>query len=191
MVLLSVLSSAYQQLAPLVPPGLAICVASAFVADGAYLSVFRAEFVGTLLMIGFTFSPGKWIGADSLAVAWIAHALGVVAADKIGGGQHVNPAVTVSMFALGKCSYTEGFVRVMGAMAGGLVAFPLFKFVADTLGLTPLGGPEFDPKVRVSALFEDFSASTISQATAPARTQQRMTTRVSLQGFRSSAPWFC
>ena len=82
-------------------------------------------------MIGLTFSPGKWIGADSLAVAWAAHAAGVVAADKLGGGQHVNPAVTVSMFALGKCTYTEAFVRIMGAMAGGLVAFPLFKVVAE------------------------------------------------------------
>lgn len=52
-----------------------------------------------------------------------------------------NPAVTVSMYALGKCSYTEGFVRIMGAMAGGLVAFPLYKVLADQLGLTPLGGP--------------------------------------------------
>lgn len=48
-------------------------------------------------MIGLTFSPGKWIGADSLAVAWVAHAAGCVAADKLGGGQHVNPAVTVSV----------------------------------------------------------------------------------------------
>ena len=96
MVLLTVLSSFYQQLAPLVPPGLATCLASAFVADGKYLPVFRHEFIGTILMIGFTFSAGKWIGQDSLPVAWIAHACGVVAADKIGGGQHVNPGVTVS-----------------------------------------------------------------------------------------------
>lgn len=146
MVLLSLLSSIYQQVAPLVPPGLATCLASAFVADGKYLPAFRGEFIGTLLMIGLTFSPGKWIGQDSLAVAWVAHACGVIAADKIGGGQHVNPAVTVSMWALGKCSYTEAFVRITGAMAGGLVAFPLFKILADTLDLTPLGGPEFDPK---------------------------------------------
>jgi len=49
------------------------------------------------------------------------------------------------MYSLGKCSYTEAFVRIMGAMGGGLVAFPLYKFVADTFKLTPLGGPEFDP----------------------------------------------
>ena len=96
-------------------------------------------------MIGFTFTPGKWIGADSKMVAWIAHACGVIAADKIGGGPHVNPAVTCSMYSLGKCSYTEAFVRISGAMGGGLVAFPLYKLVSDTFGLTPLGGPEFDP----------------------------------------------
>lgn len=146
MVLLSILSSLYQKIAPIVPPGLAVCVASAFVGDGKHLQTFRDEFVGTLLMIGLTFSPGKWIGRDSLAAAWIAHACGVVAADKLGGGQHVNPAVTASMYALGKCTYTEGFVRTTGTMAGGLVAFPLFKAMSDALGLTPLGGPEYNPK---------------------------------------------
>lgn len=161
MVLLSFLSSIYQQLAPLVPPGLAVCLASAFIDNGKYLNAFRHEFVGTLLMIGLTFSPGKWIGADSLAVAWVAHAVGVIAADRIGGGPHVNPAVTASMFALGKCSYTEGFVRIMGTMAGGVVSFPVFKILADQLGWTPLGGPEFDPKddeEGIAAGFSEFLA---------------------------------
>lgn len=161
MVLLSFLSSVYQQLAPMVPPGLAVCIASAFIEDGKYLQAFRHEFVGTLLMIGLTFSPGKWIGADSLAVAWVAHALGVIASDRIGGGPHVNPAVTASMFALGKCSYSEGFVRIMGTMAGGLVAFPVFKILAESMGWTPLGGPEFDPKddeEGIAAGFSEFFA---------------------------------
>jgi len=161
MVLISFLSSIYQQVVPLVPPGLITCLASAFVGDGAHIAAFRHEFIGTLLMVGLTFSPGKWIGQDSLAIAWVAHALGVIASDKIGGGPHVNPAVTVSMYALGKCSYTEGFVRIMGAMGGGLVAFPLFKVFADTMGLTPLGGPEFDPKddeEGIAAGFSEFVA---------------------------------
>ncbi|KAL7535294.1 hypothetical protein ACHAWF_005122 [Thalassiosira exigua] len=157
MPLISLLSSVYQQIAPLVPPGLAVCLASAFVADGAYLSAYRHEFIGTLLMIGLTFSPGKWIGQESLPVAWLAHAIGVIAADKIGGGPQVNPAVTVSMFALGKCNYTEGFVRIMGSMAGGLVAFPLFKVLAEQFGLTPLGGPEFDPKDDEDGIAAGFS----------------------------------
>mmetsp|Transcript_14181 Transcript_14181/g.30226 ORF Transcript_14181/g.30226 Transcript_14181/m.30226 type:complete len:282 (-) Transcript_14181:163-1008(-) len=157
MVFTSLLSSIYKQLVPLFPPGLVTCIASAFIADGKYLHAYRHEFVGTLLMIGLTFSPGKWIGADSLAVAWIAHAAGVVAADKIGGGPHVNPAVTVSMYALGKCDYTEAYIRIMGAMAGGLVSFPLFKLLAETLDLTPLGGPEFDSKDDEEGLIAGFS----------------------------------
>ncbi|KAL3815840.1 hypothetical protein ACHAXA_007482 [Cyclostephanos tholiformis] len=146
MALLTLLSTLYQSMGPIIPPGLASCLASAFVGDSKHLGAFRHEFVGTLLMIGFTFSPGKWIGRDSLVIAWIAHAIGVVASDRIGGGPHVNPSVTISMFALGKCTYTEGYVRIMGAMAGGLVAFPLYAALADALGLIRLGGPEFDPK---------------------------------------------
>jgi len=144
--ILTVLSSLWQKVAPVLPPGLVTCLAAAFVADGKFTSIWRDEFIGTLLMIGLTFSPGKWIGKDSILVAWAAHAAGVVAADKIGGGQQVNPSVSVSMFALGKISYTEMFVRIMGSMAGGLVAFPVFKLFADSFGLEPLGGPEFDPK---------------------------------------------
>ena len=82
MVLITLLSNIYQQLAPLVPPGLACCIASAFIVDKKYFGAFRAEFIGTILMIGLTFSPGKWIGADSLPIAWVAHAAGVVAAGK-------------------------------------------------------------------------------------------------------------
>lgn len=162
--LISLLSSLYQYVSPVVPPGLAVCIASAFVADGKYLRAYRHELIGTFLMIGLTFAPGKWVGQESLAVAWIAHAIGVVAADRLGGGPHVNPAVTVSMFALGKCSYTEAFVRIMGTMAGGLVSFPLFKFLSDHLALTPLGGPEFDPtddEEGMSAGFEEFCAMVI------------------------------
>lgn len=140
------LSSIYQYLAPLVPPGLITCIAALGIEDGKFRSEFRAEFIGTLLMIGLTFSPGKWVGKDSVMVAWIAHAVGVVAADKIGGGPHVNPSVSVSMYALGKTSYTEMFVRIMGSMAGGIVAFPVFKIISDAANLPPLGGPEFDPK---------------------------------------------
>jgi glycerol uptake facilitator-like aquaporin len=157
MPLLTLLSNLYRSIGPIFPPGLVTCLASAFVGDAKHLHAFRREFVGTLLMIGFTFSPGKWIGRDSLIVAWIAHALGVIASDRIGGGPHVNPAVTASMYALGKCTYTEGYVRVMGSMAGGLVAFPLYSRLSETLGLTPLGGPEYDPKDDAEGLLSGSS----------------------------------
>lgn len=114
-----------------------------------------------MLMIGLTFSPGKWIAADSLYLCWAVHALGVIAADKIGGGPHVNPAASVAMFALGKCDYSEMLVRIAGAMGGGLVSFPLYKLLADRLGWTPLGGPEFNPdgdESASSAAWSEFTA---------------------------------
>lgn len=125
------------------PPGLFVLVPTAFIDGGKYFNAFRHEFIGTLLMVGLTFSAGKWIGDNDLMVAWTAHLMGVIAADYIGGGPHVNPAVTVSMWTLGKCSYTEGYVRVAAQIVGGLVAFPLFHAVSIAMNLTPFGGPEF------------------------------------------------
>jgi glycerol uptake facilitator-like aquaporin len=154
---ITILSKIYHKIAPIFPPGLATSLAASYIGDGKFFKAWRHEFIGTLLMIGLTFTPGKWIGQDSIAIAWAAHACGVIAADKIGGGPHVNPAVTCSMYALGKCSYTEAFVRIMGAMGGGLVAFPLYKLVADTMNLTPLGGPEFDPTNDADGIHAAFS----------------------------------
>lgn len=65
-------------------------------------------------------------------------------ADFIGGGPHVNPAVTVSMFTLGKCTYTDAFVRISAQLGGGLVAFPIFHAVANAMEWEPFGGPEFN-----------------------------------------------
>lgn len=126
------------------PPGLIIIVAFAFIENGKYLTAFRNELIGTLLMVGFTFSAGKWVGSGDIKIAWAAHAVGVILADKLGGGPHVNPAMTTTMWSLGKCGYTEGLVRVAGQMGGGLVAFPLFHAVSNYLDLTPFGGPEFN-----------------------------------------------
>jgi glycerol uptake facilitator-like aquaporin len=126
------------------PPGLMAVVATAFIGDGQYRKPFRHEFVGTLLMIVCTFSAGKWIGKDSVTVAWLSHALGVIAADYIGGGPHVNPAVTVSMFTLGKVSYTEAYVRIAAQLGGGLTAFPLYHAVSEALEWEPFGGPEYN-----------------------------------------------
>ena len=76
-----------------------------------------------------------------------------------GGGQQVNPAVTVSMWALGKCSYTEAFVRIAGQMGGGLVAFPLFQAISDHFNLTPFGGPEFSKESNIDAFLSEFCAT--------------------------------
>ena len=136
--------------------------APAFIDNWKYFGAWSNEFIGTLLMIFLTFTPGKWIGEKSIAVAWTAHAIGVIAADKIGGGPHVNPMVSVTMWSLGKCSYTECLVRMAGAMLGGIVAFPLALQVSNTFGLSPLGGPEFSVKDDgsfASEMYNEFFAS--------------------------------
>jgi len=157
---MQLLQNAFNILSTRSPPGIILSLATVFLQNGEFKSAYIHEFIGTLLMVFFTFSAGKWIGENSLPVAWIAHAFGVVAADYIGGGPHVNPGVTLSMFALGKCSYTEAYVRIAGAMAGGLFAFPIFRGFSSTFGLTPLGGPGFlldedddDIHLKVSAAF--------------------------------------
>jgi glycerol uptake facilitator-like aquaporin len=137
------LSHFLQNVMSYLPPGVCIAVPAAFLEGGKHLGAFRQEFIGALLMICFTFSAGKWIGEGSLRMAWSSHAVGVVAADYFGGGPHVNPAMTVTMFTLGKCSYTEAYVRVAAQLIGGLVAFPLFHYISEELKLQPFGGPEF------------------------------------------------
>lgn len=144
-------------IASYIPPGVVVCLASAFIGGSAYLSSFIVELLGTCLMITLTFSPGKWVGVDSTMIAWTAHAMGVVASDKISGGPHVNPAVSVAMWSLGKCSYSEAFVRIAGAMGGGLLAFPLLRFFTDTVGFIPLGGPEYSPEGDEDASLSSFS----------------------------------
>lgn len=66
--------------------------------------------------------------------------------------------MTVSMWALGKVSYTEAFVRIAGQMGGGLIAFPLFKALSDSLNLTPFGGPEFAKDNDAEAFLSEFVA---------------------------------
>ena len=160
--LVQVLEVSLNDLCSYLPPGLTPSIASAFIEGGKYLKEYRHEFVGTLLMIVCTFSAGKWVGEDSTSVAWGAHALGVIAADYFGGGPHVNPAVTMSMWCLGKCSYTEAYVRVAAQMGGGLVAFPLYHALSDALKVTPFGGPEFnveDYDHSMEAFLSEFGAT--------------------------------
>jgi glycerol uptake facilitator-like aquaporin len=154
------LSALMTNLARLVPPGLGMALAPAFIQGGEYLSAFRQEFVGSLLMIACTFSAGKWIGAESMRMTWISHFLGVITSDFLGGGPQVNPAVTMSMWCLGKFSYTEAYVRVAGQIGGGLVAFPLYHALSDALKLKPFGGPEFNAPADTEHAVEAFLSET-------------------------------
>jgi len=138
------------------PPGLLLSLAAGCIHDRKYLDVYVKEFIGSMMMIAFTFSAGKWIGVDSLPLAWSWHAAGVIAADYFGGGQQVNPAVTMSMWVLGKVNYTEAFVRVAGQMGGGLISFPLFHALSDAMNWTPFGGPEFNMEENIDAAITEF-----------------------------------
>jgi flagellin-like protein len=80
------------------PPGLVPIFATGFIADRAYMRPFLQEVIGSIIMIAFTFSAGKWIGEQSLRVAWTSHFFGVIAADYIGGGPMVNPAMSVAFW---------------------------------------------------------------------------------------------
>lgn len=158
----SLISSLVTSFSENVPPGLLLTLLVVPISNFKHMKTYLNEFIGTMLMIGFTFSPGKWIFAESLYLAWAVHSLGVIAADKIGGGQHVNPAMSVAMFSLGKCDYTEMYVRIAGAMGGGLVAFPFFKAMTEFLGWTELGGPEFNADGDAdgsAAALSEFSAT--------------------------------
>jgi hypothetical protein len=155
----SSVNSIFNDLVDFFPPGLFLSLALSNLAGGKYFDVYVKEFIGTMLMIVFTFSAGKWIGENAWEVAWVAHAIGVVLADFIGGGQQVNPAVTMSMWALGKCDYTEAFVRVAGQMGGGLISFPLYHAISETLKWTPFGGPQFNLENSAEAAISEFTAS--------------------------------
>merc|ERR550532_1795556 len=48
------------------------------------------------------------------------------------------------MVALGRLPYPSFLCRVAAELAGGLVAFPLCRWIAGRLQLPPLGGPSFD-----------------------------------------------
>jgi glycerol uptake facilitator-like aquaporin len=159
-IMFSVLSSLVSQISALLPPGIVQTIVIAFMPTNGS-NPFISEVIGTILMVALTFSPGKWIFSDALYPAWAVHAVGVVTADKLGGGQHVNPSMSVTMFALGKCTYSEMVLRIAGAMAGGLVAFPLCKALSDSMGWTPLGGPEYNPEGD-----EDAAASAVNEFAA-------------------------
>ena len=151
MILISQLSSLVSWISEYTPPGVVLGLCASLIADRKYFHAWRHEFIGTFLMIGLTFSPGKWIGTSSQAFEWTVHAVGVVLADYISGGPHVNPAVSVSMFSLAKCDYTEMFVRICGSMTAGLLAFAGFLILANTMGWTELGDPNITYKMKMMA----------------------------------------
>lgn len=78
------LSSLFNGMIDFFPPGIVLSLAAGCVEHRKYWNVYVKEFIGSVLMIGFTFSAGKWVGKNSWEVAWILHAGGVVLADYFG-----------------------------------------------------------------------------------------------------------
>ncbi|GMI34561.1 hypothetical protein TrRE_jg13179 [Triparma retinervis] len=97
------------------------------------------EVIGSIAMIGLTFSPGTWFGSSKFAI-YLLHAAGVVFADKIFGGD-VNPAVSACMFSLGKSNLPTFLTKVSAQLVGGIVGFAAFSLLSGYFSLTEFGGP--------------------------------------------------
>jgi hypothetical protein len=85
-----ILKATFEDAAAIFPTGLILSVAAGCVEHKKYWSAYIKEFIGTLLMIVCTFSAGKWFGQDEITIAWTGHAIGVVAADKLGTSQKMD-----------------------------------------------------------------------------------------------------
>jgi len=71
----SLISSLVTSFSKNVPPGLLLTLLVVPISNFKHMKTYFNEFIGTMLMIGFTFSPGKWIFAESLYLAWAVHSL--------------------------------------------------------------------------------------------------------------------
>ena len=80
------------------------------------------EFLGTLFFLFIIISTG-----NALAIG-AALAIAILVGGKISGG-HYNPAVTVMMTAAGKLPAKETIPYIVAQIAGGLVAFELYKHI--------------------------------------------------------------
>lgn len=102
-------------------------------------SVWTKEFLGTIAMIGLTFSPGTWFGESTFAI-YTLHAAGVIVADKFFGGD-VNPAVSTCMYSLGKSNLPTYLTKVSAQLLGGIFSFFIFSLLSKQMELTVFGGP--------------------------------------------------
>jgi len=104
------------------------------------VSDFLREMLGTIVMIFCCFTPGPVLGHLGGYEEWIAHGVGVIVADYLAGGPHVNPAVSVAMFVWRKLPLDHLVLFVAAQVAGGILAFPALQFLASPYGVT-IGGP--------------------------------------------------
>jgi aquaporin Z len=86
------------------------------------MNKFIAEFLGTLSLVFVVLATGQPI-AIGLALALIIMVIGGIS------GAHVNPAVSFTMYLMGKLSQEDLMPYIIAQVAGGLVALQLHKSV--------------------------------------------------------------
>jgi glycerol uptake facilitator-like aquaporin len=91
-------------------------------------------------MVFCCFTPGPYLGSLGGWEEWIGHFCGILLADYVCGGPHVNPAVSFAFFVWRKLSFAQVCVLWSAQMAGGIVAFPLLQAVSTPYGVQ-IGGP--------------------------------------------------
>jgi aquaporin Z len=86
------------------------------------MNKFIAEFLGTLSLVYVVLATGQPI-AIGLALALIIMVIGGIS------GAHVNPAVSFTMYLMGKLSQEDLMPYIIAQVSGGLVALQLHKSV--------------------------------------------------------------
>ena len=86
------------------------------------MNKYFVEFVGTLFFLYVIMATGKPLAIGAALV------VAILLGGPISGG-HFNPAVTVMMAAAKKLSMNDVLPYVLAQVAGGLVAFELYKRV--------------------------------------------------------------
>lgn len=105
------------------------------------LRKYSAELVGTFVLVfmgcGSATLAGKYIGFQGIAFAFGLSVLAMVYA--IGGisGCHINPAISVSMFASGKMKPKDAVFYVVAQCIGAVVAAAVLLMIA-------VGNPKYD-----------------------------------------------
>jgi len=121
-----------------------------------------AEFIGTftLIFIGVGAIAGNYIngGQTGLTGIALAHGLAIavmVSATAAVSGGHLNPAVTIGLFAARKIDAVNAVGYVLAQCLGGIVAAGLIKFCVPAMALAAvgMGTPAVGAGVLVSMAF--------------------------------------
>ncbi|AOW94779.1 AraC family transcriptional regulator [Rhodococcus sp. WMMA185] len=128
------------------------------------LEIFGAEAIGTFILVfsavGTAVFAGDKVGnlgvamAFGLTLAFLVYSIGSIS------GCHVNPAVTVGQFVLGRLSVAKASVYIAAQVLGGLVAGAVIYLIAQSLpsydraedGLAANGWGEHSPSATEGPL---------------------------------------